>query len=472
MKLTPDICVIGGGAGGTALAMRAAAAGATVVLVEKDEPGRTVGRRVLLHALAAAAARAQAIRDATGFGLAETDPVLDFRGLGRHLRGAAAAVAPNRSAERLTALGVRVLRGEASFADRRTVVAAEHEIRARHVVIATGTAPAMPDIDGLETVTCLDGDTVFSLTRRPGRLVIVGGGPHGLAFAQSFRRLGSEVTVIEAKAALDGEDPEQAAIVLARLRAEGVELRERTHAKRVERRGRTGVRVHAEGGDGAPATIDGTHLLMLADQVPAVAGLGLEKAGIALSPQGIAVDARLRTANRRVYAIGDVTGGQASVHRAEHHAALVAGALLSGRREDGSQAEMPRATLTDPQIAAIGMGEDEARRTQRRIRILRWPFLESEAAQARRRSDGFVKLVADDNGRILGVSIVGEQAGELIGIWALAMSKGLGLRDMADHVPVFPTAGEIGKRAAISYFTDAAARRGLRGIIRLPRLFR
>lgn len=471
-RLTPDICVVGGGAGGLALAAEAARGGASVVLVERDEPGGGPLRfGVALHALVAAGRHAQAMRRGARFGIADAEPEVDFRKLARHLRAAVAAAAPNRSAERLSALGVHVLREQACFADKRTVLAGENEIRARHVVIATGSAPVPPSLAGLEEVPALAPENLDSLTRRPGRLVVVGdGGGHGPAFAQAFRRLGCEVVAIEARDAFGDEDPEQAAIVRAGLRAEGVDLREHTAVMRVERRGRTGVRLRIRTQGGEEETVDGTHLLILPERAPAVEALGLDKAGIAFSSAGVTVDDRQRTTNRRVHAIGDVTGGRPGVAPAEHQATLVADALLSRKRKPGEPAAIARTLFTSPQIAAIGLGEDDAKRRHGRIRVLRWPLAENEQAQARAQTTGFIKVIADDKGRILGVSIVGEDAGEMLGAWALAMNGGLGLEDMARWMPPWPSVAEIGKRAAISYLGATTRKRGLRRLIRIPRL--
>lgn len=469
--LTPDLCVIGAGVGGHALAAGAAAAGASVVAIEKEAVNGAAGRSDLaLMAFCAAAGAAHAMRRASRFGIADAEPEIDYRALRRQARASVEATAPNRGTARLGAMGVLVLNAQGRFKDRRTVVAGETEIRARHFVVAAGSTALAPAIPGIETVDWLDYGAALDLPRRPGRPVIVGGAPAGLELAQAFGRLGSPATVVVAGSMLEHEDPELAAILLRQLRAEGLEIREHARIERVERRGKTGIRLFAANEAGGEDAIDGTHLLAAAGRQPAVDGLDLDKAGIAFSKDGIAVDAGFRTSNRRVFAIGAVTGRSWPAGPTAHQAQRVLRQILAGEKTPAEPMAVPRLTLSDPELAHIGLTEAEARASNARIRVLRWPYDENERAQAERCTAGFVKLVADRNERILGVSIVGAHAGELIGVWALALSRGLTVRDMTDYVPAHPTIGEIGKSAAISYFSAKTRRKGVRGLLRLLRL--
>ena len=470
--LKPDICVIGAGSGGLSVAAAAAAFGVPVVLIEKGRMGGDCLNYgcVPSKALIAAGKHADALRHGAGFGVADVDPDIDFRGVREHIHNVIAAIAPNDSAERFSALGVHVIKAQASFKDKRTVIAGDFEIRARRFVVATGSSPAVPPIEGLDTVEFFTSETIFELARRPGHLIVVGGGPVGIELAQAYRRLGSEVTVIEAAAALAGDDPELSAIALDSVRADGVTIRERTGVVRVERRGETGVSVYVDAPKGL-AAIDGTHLLIAAGRTANVAGLELEKAGIAYGGEGIAVSPELRTANHRVYAIGDVAGPLRFTHVAGYHAGLVVRALLFrvSARED--RTIIPRVTFTDPELAHVGLSEAEAVGQNRGVRILRWPLAENDRAQAERKTAGHIKVVVDANGRILGASIVGANAGEMISLWALALSKQMNVRDIAAFVPPYPTMGEIGKRAAISYFAGTVRKPALRKLIRFMRVF-
>lgn len=470
--LRPDICVIGGGSGGLSVAAAAASFGVPVVLIEKGKMGGDCLNYgcVPSKAMIAAGKHAHAMRNGQKFGVADIEPEIDFRTVNRHIQEVIAAIAPNDSVERFTALGVRVIQAEARFKDARTVVAGDIEIRARRFVIATGSSPLAPPIPGLETVDYLTNETIFEQARRPGHLIIIGGGPIGMELAQAHRRLGCAVTVVEAQAALGKDDPELAALVLRQVREEGVVIQEGTKVARVERRGKTGIRVHVEGEAGADV-IEGTHLLVAAGRAANVMGLDLEKALVSFDKKGVKVDAKMRTSNRRVYAIGDVGGGLQFTHVANYHAGLVIRAILFRLPARENRAIIPWATYTDPELAHVGLTEAEARQAHKGISILRWPFGENDRAQAERKTGGFIKMVTDRRGKILGVSIVGANAGEMINIWALAISQGLSARDIAAYVAPYPTMSEIGKRAAITYFAPAARKPLVRRLIGFLRIF-
>ena len=478
--LNPDICVIGAGSGGLSVAAAAAMFGVPVVLIEKGRMGGDCLNYgcVPSKALIAAAKQAHMIRHAGKFGIGAVEPEIDFRKVNGHVHGVIEAIAPNDSVGRFSALGVHVIQAEARFKDDRTVVAGDFEIRARRFVIATGSSPLIPPIEGLDGVDYLTNESVFDLKRRPGHLIVIGGGPIGMELAQAHRRLGSRVTVLEAAKALGKDDPELAALVLRQIRAEGVDIRENAKVARVEKRGKTGIRVHIET-DGGRKTIDGTHLLLAVGRAANVAGLNLEKAGIEyLEKAGIEYDAkglkvteRLRTTNRRVYAVGDVAGSLQFTHVANYHAGIVIRALLFRLPAREKLGAVPWATFTDPELAHVGMTEAVAVKAMKKIRILRWPYAENDRAQAERRTEGHIKVVADRRGRILGATIVGANAAEIINMWALALSKGLNLRDVAGYVAPYPTMSEIGKRAAITYFAGVAGKPLVRRLVRFLRLF-
>lgn len=474
--LTPDICVIGAGAGGLTVAAAAAMLGAPVVLVEKGRMGGDCLNFgcVPSKALIAAAKLAHGMRAGAPFGIAAAEPQVDFAGVARHIAATVAAIAPNDSAERFAALGVKVVRAEARFTGRRAVAAGDYEIHARRFVVATGSTPLVPDIPGLHTVDYLTNETVFSLTRKPAHLAILGAGPAGCELAQAYRRLGCAVTLVEAGRALAREDGELAGFALRALRTDGVDLREETAVTEVARRGRSGVRLAVLGPDGAE-TIDATHLLVATGRRPNIDRLDLEAAGIRLAGGGIAVDARLRTSNRRVYAVGDVAGlgaGQgASTHLAGYHGGLVLRPLLFRLPARVRPQIVPRVTFTDPRIAQVGMTEEEARRAGESFSVLRWPHSENDRAQAERATGGMTKLVVGRRGRILGAGIAGRAADEAIQIFALAAAKGLRVADIAGFVPPYPTFGEAGRRAAVASASASLRGPGLRWLMRQLRRF-
>lgn len=471
-RLNPDLCVIGAGSGGLSVAAAAAQLGVEVVLIEKGKMGGDCLNYgcVPSKALLAAAKRAHIVRTSRPFGISAANAAIDFRRVHDHVHGVIAAIAPNDSEARFTGLGVRVIRAPARFKDTRTVEAGEYEIAARRFVIATGSSPLVPVIPGLDKVPWFTNETIFDNSQKIRHLCVIGGGPIGLEIAQAYRRLGAEVTVIEAKRALGRDDPEVAAVVLRRLREEGVRVIEGAHVEHIDA-ARATLRIYMTIDGALQATGGGTHVLVATGRKPNVEGLNLEAARIAYDRGGIKVNARLKTSNRRVYAIGDVVGGAQFTHLSNYHAGLVIRNALFRLPVRASAAPIPWVTYTDPELAHVGLTEDEARKTHRGVRVLRWPFAENDRAQTERATDGFIKVVTGRRGRILGASIVGEHAGELIHVWALAMSKNMRIGELTDVVLPYPTLGEISKRVAYSYYLDRLTNPVLRAIIAVARRF-
>lgn len=470
--LKPDICVIGGGSGGLTVAAAAAAFGVPVVLVEKNLMGGDCLNYgcVPSKALIAAGKQAHLMGAGARLGIAPVEAEVSFSRVMQHVRDTIAAIEPNDSVERFTSLGVTVIKAEARFRDPRTVMAGETEIRARRFVIATGSSPFIPPVPGLDSVPFLTNETIFEQRRRPNHLLILGGGPIGIELAQAHRRLGSKVTVIEAQKALGREDPELASLALEKMRAEDIAILEGSKVMRVEKGTRSGVRLHVESEAGTEI-VDGSHLLVAAGRAANVAGLGLEAAGIRHTPKGIVVSDKLRSSNRRVYAIGDVAGGLQFTHVANYHAGLVIRAMLFRLPARENRDIIPRVTFTDPELSHVGLSEEEARKKHRRLSILRWPYAENDRAQAEGKTAGLIKLVTDRKGRILGASIFGAGAGEMIHFWALAITRKLTVREIASYVAPYPTLGEIGKRAAITYFTETTRKPFVRALVRFLRRF-
>lgn len=470
--LRPDICVIGAGSGGLTVAAAAASFGVEVVLIEAGKMGGDCLNYgcVPSKALIAAAKHAHAIETAPAFGVKAGEASVDFKGVHAHIHKAIAAIAPNDSEERFTALGVKVIREHARFSGPDAVVAGDFEIRARRFVVATGSRPAVPPIPGLEDVDYLTNETIFDRTAPMRRLVIIGGGPIGLELAQAYRCLGSEVTVLEGARALGKEDPELAAIVLDRVRAEGVEILEGASVSEVKKRGRTGVRV-VVASEGGQKTVEGSHLLVATGRTPNVEDLDLDKAGIRYDRKGIAVGRNLKTSNRRVFAIGDVAGGLQFTHVAGYHAGLVIQQILFRMPAKEDRTIIPRVTFTDPELAHVGLTEEEARAANRTIRVLRWPYADNDRAQAEGLTDGHIKLVVDPKSRIVGVSIVGAGAGEMINLWTFVVSRKMKLGDGRNYIPPYPTMTEIGRRAIVSSYLPLTRKPLVRRLIRFLRRF-
>jgi pyruvate/2-oxoglutarate dehydrogenase complex dihydrolipoamide dehydrogenase (E3) component len=467
--LTPDICVIGAGSGGLSVAAAAAAFGVPVVLIEKGKMGGECLNTgcVPSKSLIAAGKRARAITDAAAFGVSTHAADIDFAKVHRHVHGVIAAIAPNDSKERFNGLGVRVIEGAARFKDRNTVVVNATEIVARRFVVATGSSPALPPIAGLDHVPYLTNETVFDLAVRPEHLIVIGAGTIGLELAQAFRRLGSAVTVLEAAEPLAREDKECAAIVLDALAREGVAILSHVAIARVEA---AGAKIKAVLGDGE-AAIEGSHLLIATGRKANTEGLALEAARIACDRNGIKVNKGLKTSNRRVYAIGDVAGRGQFTHLANYHAGLVIRNALFRLPVKVNADLVPQVTYTDPELAHVGLTESEARKRRIAIRVLRWPYHENDRAQTECETVGHIKVLTDRRGKILGATIVGAAAGELITAWTLAVSRGLNIRALAGMIVPYPTLAEIGKRAAVTYFLPSVTSVWVRRIIVFLRRF-
>ena len=470
--LTPDICVIGAGPGGLSAAAAAAAFGVPTVLIERDAMGGdslNTGS-VPSKALRAAAKRAEAIRGAPAFGLEVQNIRVNFGKVSEHVESVIAAVEPAYSMERFTGLGVRVIRAHAQFKDARTVTAGDFEIRARRFVVAAGSRSAIPAITGLDGGPFLTSETIFDLKERPEHLIIVGAGSVGLELAQAFRRLGSSVTVLDAARPLGRDDPECVDIVLDRLEREGVVVRSGVNVVGVTHVGGT-VTATIEVA-GAEQTITGSHLLIAVGRQPAIDDLNLDAAGIRHDQSGIVVDRKLKTTNRRVYAIGDCVAGHSPLaNAAEHQAGSVVRNALFRMPVRVDNVAVPWATYTEPELAQAGLTEAQAQARGMKIRIARWPYNDNDRAQTERDTRGHIKIIMTAKGKIVGVTIVGAQASELIGMWALAIAQGLNIRAFADIVLPYPTLSELGKRAAVDYFTPSLTSGWVRRIIGWIRIF-
>ena len=472
-KLAPDICVIGAGAAGLSAAAAAALFGVPTVLIEQGKMGGECLNEgcVPSKGLVAAAKRAANMNRGHEFGVHAGDVRVDFAKVQAHVQDVIARIAPVDSAERFAALGVRVIKGHATFTDRRTVMVGDaYEVRARRFIVATGARAAVPPIPGLANGPYLTNETVFKLNELPSHLVVIGAGPVGLEMAQAFRRLGSHVTVLEAGTALAQDDPEAAAAVLAALERDGVVIRAGVKVTRIAHAiGHLAVTIEA---DGQEEHVGGTHLLVAAGRKPVTDGLGLAAARIRHDSAGIAVNRKMKTSNRRVYAIGDVAAGQPRfTHAGNYQAGLVIRNALFRLPVRVDHAAIPHVTFTEPELAQTGLTESQARSRGLKFRILRWPYHDNDRAQAERTPHGHIKVIADKKGRILGATIVGAQAGELIGTWSMAIAQKLTLRAFTDLVVPYPTVAEIGKRAAIDYYIPGLTRPMLRRIIRFLRIF-
>lgn len=465
-QLKCDVCVIGAGSGGLSAAFITAQFGARTVLFEKGEMGGECLNTgcVPSKALLAAARAVAEIRNASRFGISAV-PDIRFSRAMDHVRRAIAAIAPHDSVGRFEQLGVKVIRAQAQFTGRNTIAGGGCDLRARRIIIATGSRPAIPPIPGLDQVPYLTNETIFSLSDAPRQLLIIGAGPQGAELAQAFARLGSGVTVFESDRLLARDEPELVDRLRHQLTDDGVTLREHTRIANVTT-GSDGVAVTLAG---TGERISGTHLLVAAGREANLKSLAPERAGIRYDRQGILVDARLRATQSHVYAIGDaISGAPRLTHVANYQAQIAAANALFGWPAKVDYRLIPSVTYTDPELAHLGMTENEARAVYgERVRVITEELTENDRAQTDAAFPGAVKLIAARNGKIAGVSILASHAGEMIQPWALALANRLRLSTFLRAIMPYPTQGEISKSAAQSFYMPRLFSRLPKAIVRL-----
>lgn len=466
-----DVCVIGAGAAGLSVAAGAVQLGLKTCLIEKGEMGGDCLNTgcVPSKSLLASAKAAHDIRNAGVLGIHAQTVDVDFKGAKTHLRNVIESIAPHDSQERFESLGVDVIREKARFTNAKTLAAGNHTIRAKYFVIATGGRAHLPDIPGLESDKILTNETIFNLTEYPEHLVIMGGGPIGIEMAQAHRRLGADVTVLDTGRILKHDDRDAVAVIRTRLEAEGIRIIEGAKIDAVQQ-DENGVTLSA-----GTQKIAGTHLLVAVGRSPNIEQLDLDAAGIDYSPKGITVDAHLKTSAKNIFAIGDVAGGPLFTHVAGYHAGIIIRQIafkIFFAKTDYSA--LPWVTYTDPELAHVGMTHDQALEKYRAgdLKIVKKSFSDNDRAKAEKQTDGFIKVIAHKNGRILGVTIVGPKAGEMIGLWCLAISKKMKMRDVAGIIMPYPTLGEISKHIAGEFYKDnlfsAKTKRVIRWLKFLP----
>ena len=464
-----DICVIGAGSGGLSVAAGAVQMGASVALFERGKMGGDCLNYgcVPSKALLAAGHAAAHYGHTAQFGVDGRSASVDFAAVNDHVHGVIGGIAPHDSVERFTDLGVAVYQEGARFSGPREVIGDNGtKIRARRFVIATGSSPAVPPIPGLGKVPFLTNETIFNQRELPAHLIVVGGGPIGLEMDQAHRQLGAKVTVLEAMKIMGPDDRELVAVVRARLEAEGIAIHE--GAKVVSVKSAEGaISVSCES-DGKNFEVTGSHILVAAGRAPNLSSLDLDAAGIVHDRRGIEVDARLRTTNKRVFAIGDVAGKYQFTHIAGYHAGIVIKNALFRLPAKLNYDAVPWVTYTDPELANVGLSEAAARELHGDgVKVVTASFEENDRARTERRTDGFVKVVVGRKGRVLGAGMVGAHAGELIQPWILAISQKMKIGAVAQMIVPYPTRGEINKRAAGAYYTPSLFSDRTKKVVRL-----
>ena len=449
-----DLAVLGGGSAGLTASGIAANAGVKTLMVERARLGGDctwtgcVPSKALLHHadLAHQARRAGAT------------PPIDFPAIMWRIRQLREAVYEDADAPEIyEGFGIEVVHGTARFTDPHTLVLeaeeGERRVTARMVIIATGGRPSTPSIDGLGAVPFLTNETLFEIETQPKHLVIVGGGPIGIEMAQAFQRLGTQVTVIDrGDMILDHDDPQHAAMLLEVLKHEGVRFVLNARISRITPYGETGAAVHVAF-EGKEGVVEGDRLLVAAGRHPNVEGLGLDAAGVEVGRKGIVVNERCQTTQGHIWAVGDCTGEYQFTHMSEHMAKVAATNAVLKVPMTIDRDHVPWVTYTDPEVAQLGPTEQALRESGTDFEVYRFPYTKIDRAITEEATVGQIKVLATKwTGTILGVSIVGARAGELLGVYAVAMRGGLSLKAVADTIFPYPTYALGARRAADQWY--------------------
>jgi pyruvate/2-oxoglutarate dehydrogenase complex dihydrolipoamide dehydrogenase (E3) component len=448
-----DVVVIGGGTAGLVSAVGAAGLGARVAIVERHQLGGDclITGCVPSKAILRTARAVGELRRAGGLGIRTTGVDLNFADVMTRMRQRRAGLAVNDSAERLRGLGIDVFFGDASFIGAREIAVGSATLRFVRAVIATGSRPSAPPIDGLSTTTYLTNETIFELAERPGRLLVIGGGPVGCELSQAFARLGSQVTLFDqAQRLLLNDDAEASHLVQRALTRDGVHIELGATITGISQRNGETLVQFRRGPEAPHEDVAGDRLLVATGRTPNVDGLDLPRAGIQAGPHGVVVDDRLRTRNRRVYAAGDVCSRFQFTHVADATARIVIqNALFFGRRK-ATALTVPWCTYTDPEVAHVGLSAEEAEKRRPAVQTTSVPLSEVDRAVLDDETEGFVR-VHHARGRLLGCTIVAAHAGEMIGQVSHAIARGATLNHFASTVYPYPTQSEALRKAGDAY---------------------
>lgn len=453
-----DLVVVGGGSAGLTAAGFARRLGASVLVVERDRLGGDctwtgcIPSKSLLHA----AGLAQAARLGAAIGIHSPPPVVDLERVMAAARAASERVYRFESPEVLAEQGIDVAIAEAVFADSKTVLVGGAAVTARRFILCPGAHPAIPPIPGLATTPHITNLDLFRITELPGRLVVLGGGSIGVEIAQAFRRLGSAVTIVEGGPRLLPEaDPQASAALTAAFESEGIEIISGTAA--------IAARPGPAGGVALTVTdreVTGDLLLVAAGRSASLEGLHLDRAGVAFTAAGIEVDDRLRTTAEGIYAAGDaVAGSPQYTHYAGWQGFTAARNALLPAPANGRRANVPWVVFTDPEVAQVGATEAELLQAGTAHVVRRWPAERNDRAQTRGEEPGFMKFLLEPGGRLLGATLVGSSAGELVNELSLALTQGLKLADLAGAMHAYPTYGfaiyQAAAEAAVEAFGES-----------------
>lgn len=450
-----DYCVIGAGSGGLSLAAGLSQMGADVVLIEANKMGGDCLNSgcVPSKALLKAASFNKELKKAPQFGWKLDNISLDFNKALAHVQNAINSIAPHDSVERFESLGVKVIKGKAVFVSKNQVAVDKNTlISAKRFVIATGSRAFIPPINGLDTVDYHTNESIFHLKKKPDSMAIIGGGPIGMEMAQAFNNLGVRVTVLEAFTALPKDNKILVEKLLKILKADGIQIEENAKISSVSKNGEN-ITINYTDSQNKEKNLTVSSLLVAAGRLANVDGLNLEKAGVRYDKKGIKVKKNMLTSNKKIYAIGDCTGGYQFTHVAGHHASMVIRNSVFKMPVKILNNTIPWVTYTEPELAHVGMTQDELDKKGYDYQIIEMPWEDNNRAVTDAKTTGHIMVATDKGGKILGASILGSQAGELIFPWVMAIQNKLNISAIVSTIAAYPTLSEINKQVAGKFYT-------------------
>ena len=464
--LSVDLAVIGAGAAGLSVAAGAAQLGAKVILIEARKMGGDCLNYgcVPSKALLSAAKSFYQVKKGDYFGIRALQLKIDFSAVMMHVHKTIAILSKNDSAKRFESLGVKVIQEQGKFLDPRTLQTKNYTIKAKRFIIATGSYPFVPPIPGLNQVPYETNETIFNLKELPQHLIVIGGGPIGCELAQAFAMLGAKVSILEGFKILPKDDSDCVALIRRQFEAMNIAIFENCKVHEINKNAEgIGVKIELKG---EFRQLIGSHLLVATGRRPDVEGLDLKKAQVAYSPKGIQVDAHLRTSNKKIYALGDVIGAFQFTHVSNYHAGIVLRNILFKLPSKVDYHALPWVTYTEPEMAHVGMlGEEALKRSD--TQITEHFFDENDRAQTEHETQGKIKIITNKRGKILGVTIVGSHAGELILPWVMALREKKTLRSFMDTIIPYPTLNEISKQVASDFYAPKLFAKNVRWLVNL-----
>lgn len=448
-----DLAIIGGGAGGLSLAAGCSQLGLRVVLVESGKMGGDCLNYgcVPSKSLLATAKTFYHMKHASQFGIHAQELSVDFPKVMNHVHQVIANIAEHDSVARFESLGVQVIQASGQFLAPDSFQVGNQIVRAKRFAIATGSSPFIPPILGIDSVSFLTNETIFDLKKLPEHLIVIGGGPIGCELAQAFAMLGSKVTILEGLNILPKDDADCVAVIRNALEHMNIAIYEQIKVQQIKPHSDSGITVAIEH-QGKPLTITGSHLLIATGRRANVDGLDLEKADVQYTPKGISVNHYLQTNNKKIYAIGDVTGPYQFTHMAAYQAGIALRNIVFKWPTKVNYQAVPWVTYTEPELAHVGLLATDAQKRPD-LQITELPFVDNDRAQTERTLNGKIKIITNQKAQILGVTIVGPQADELILPWVMAIREQKTLRSFTDVIAPYPTLSELSKRAAGAFYT-------------------